>query len=279
VSEEIDRLLADGYVVVPDLADADTIGQIRDQLAPHLAQAPFGRNDFEGFRSQRLYALLGKAPAVAALVEHPRVLAILDACLQPAYLLSANIAINVHPGETTQLLHADDAYCAMPRPRAAVGVSAIWAIDEFTADNGATQIIPGSHAWASTICDANDPRVRTIEMSPGSVLVFLGTTLHRGGANRTTRTRLAITPQYCEPWIRQIENMSLAIPPPAAATLPRRVQELLGYSIYPPFIGYVDGVDPRRLLDAAVSRDGWSTTKVREHGSNSSRRCPFGSVT
>jgi ectoine hydroxylase-related dioxygenase (phytanoyl-CoA dioxygenase family) len=252
VSEEIDRLLADGYVVVPDLADADTIGQIREQLAPHLAQAPFGRNDFEGFRSQRLYALLAKAPAVAALVEHPRVLAILDACLQPAYLLSANIAINVHPGETTQLLHGDDAYCAMPRPRAAVGVSAIWAIDEFTADNGATQIVPGSHTWDSTICDANDPRVRTIEMSPGSVLVFLGTTLHRGSANCTTGTRLAITPQYCEPWVRQIENMALAIPPPVAATLPRRVQELLGYSIYPPFIGYVDGVDPRRLLDTAV---------------------------
>jgi ectoine hydroxylase-related dioxygenase (phytanoyl-CoA dioxygenase family) len=85
-------------------------------------------------------------------------------------------------------------------------------------------------------------------MPAGSAVVFLGTVLHRGGANRSDNTRLAITPQYCEPWMRQIENMSLAVPPSVASKFSPRVQALLGYSIYPPFVGYVDGRDPRRLL-------------------------------
>jgi ectoine hydroxylase-related dioxygenase (phytanoyl-CoA dioxygenase family) len=251
MAEEVGALRRDGYVVLSDLVDVRAIEEIKAQLACHFAGAPFGRNDFEGFRSQRLYALLRKAPAVAALVEHPRVLAVLDEILQPAYLLSANIAINVHPGETAQLLHADDAYCTIPRPRRAVSVSAIWAVDEFTAHNGATEIVPNSHTWDAPVGEAEDPRIGRVEMTAGSVLLILGTTLHRGGANRGNTTRLAITPQYCEPWMRQVENLTLAIPPAVAAEFSPRVQALLGYSIYPPFIGYVDGLDPRRLVDAS----------------------------
>ena len=247
----LDQIQADGYVVLPDLIGASELELIRSQLEPLLVDAPHGRNDFEGFCSQRVYALLAKAPSTAALVAHPVVLAILDELLHPSYLLSANIAINVHPGETAQMLHGDDGYCAWPRPRPAVGVSAIWAIDDFTIDNGATEVLPGSHTWGSEAADPHDPRIRQIEMSAGSVVVFLGTTLHRGGANRARTSRLGITPQYCEPWLRQIENMALAVPPDIARTFPPRIQELLGYSIYPPFVGYVDGGHPRRLLAPA----------------------------
>ena len=238
-----------GYVVLPEVLSRRQLDTVRSQLEPHLDAGHFGRNDFEGFRSQRLYALLAKAPAVAELVAHPKVLAIVDEVLHPAHLLSAALAINVHPGETAQLLHADYAYCAIPRPRRAVGVSAIWAIDDFTTNNGATEVVPGSHLWQETDVAADDPRIVTVSMPAGSVVVFLGTTLHRGGANRSQTTRLAITPQYCEPWLRQIENMALAIPTDIVATLPTRVQEMLGYSIHQPFIGYVDGLHPRRLLE------------------------------
>jgi ectoine hydroxylase-related dioxygenase (phytanoyl-CoA dioxygenase family) len=252
VRRHVERIEADGYVVLPGLVDSHELDPIRGQLGPYLADAPFGRNDFEGFHSQRLYALLAKAPAVSALVAHPVVLAILDEVLCPSYLLSANIAINVHPGETAQMLHADDGYCPWPRPRPAVGVSAVWAIDDFTAKNGATEIVPGSHKWANAVEYDGDPQVRRIEMAAGSVVVFLGTTLHRGGAHRGQDTRLGITPQYCEPWMRQIENMALAIPTDIASALPPRVQELIGYSLYPPFIGYVDGLHPQRLLDSST---------------------------
>ena len=243
------RLQSEGYVVLPDVAGPDLLRRIRQELEPHLATGPFGRNDFEGFRSQRLYALLAKAPATAELVAHPAVLELVDAVLDAPCLLSANIAINVHPGETAQSLHPDDGYCGVPRPRRPFGVSAVWAIDEFTAQNGATEVLPGSHLFGSEPVADTDPRIRPIEMSAGSVVVFLGTTLHRGGANRSDSVRLGITPQYCQPWMRQIENMALAVPPDVVATLPTRVQELLGYSIMPPFIGYVDGQHPRRILE------------------------------
>ena len=216
----VEQLRTDGYVVLPDLVCTSEIDRIKRQLAPHLASAPFGRNDFEGLRSQRLYALLAKAPAVVDLVIHPGVLAVLDELLEPSYLLSANIAINVHPGETAQMLHADDGFCALPRPRRALGVSAIWAIDDFTDTNGATEILPGSHLFGDEVVAPDDARIRTIEMSAGSVVVFFGTTLHRGGANCSNDTRLGITPQYGEGWIRP--KKGAAGNPPGPPSLPSR---------------------------------------------------------
>jgi ectoine hydroxylase-related dioxygenase (phytanoyl-CoA dioxygenase family) len=247
-SDGVDEIRTNGYVVLPEVVTAAEIATIKDQLAPYLTGTQFGRNDFEGFRSERVYALLAKAPAVAMLVEHPAVLSLVDELLYPGYLLSANLAINVHPGETAQTYHCDDGYCYVDRPRQHFGVSAIWALDDFTADNGATEVLPGSHTWGAASPAADDPRVQRVEMPAGSVVVFLGSLWHRGGAHRGTTTRLGITPQYCQPWVRQIETMPLAIPPACARTFSPRVQELLGYSIHPPFIGYVDGRDPRKLL-------------------------------
>jgi ectoine hydroxylase-related dioxygenase (phytanoyl-CoA dioxygenase family) len=87
-------------------------------------------------------------------------------------------------------------------------------------------------------------------MDAGSVLILHGSLLHRGGANQTDMNRLAITPQYCQPWLRQLENMVLSVPPNIATNLSDRVQELLGYSIRDPgFMGYVDGMHPKRLLN------------------------------
>jgi ectoine hydroxylase-related dioxygenase (phytanoyl-CoA dioxygenase family) len=245
---ELAELRLNGFVVLDGLVGRHQLTAIRAELAPYLTGRLFGRNDFEGYRSERVYALLAKAPSVAGLVEHPDVLELVDAVLDPNYLLSANLAINVHPGETAQSLHTDDGYCRIPRPREPMGVSAIWAIDDFTEDNGATEVVPGSHVWADAGPGPIEGQVQPITMTAGSAVVFMGTLLHRGGANRSDHTRLGITPQYCQPWIRQIENMPLAVPPQVAAAFSPRLQALLGYSIHPPFIGYVDGRDPRRLL-------------------------------
>jgi ectoine hydroxylase-related dioxygenase (phytanoyl-CoA dioxygenase family) len=241
----------DGYVVLHDLLGARAVSELRAQLAPWLDGQRLGRNDFEGYRTQRVYALLAKAPTVARLVEHPDVLAVVDALLTPHYRLSACLAIHVHPGETAQSWHADDSYVRVPpRPRAMLGVSAIWALDDFTEHNGATEVIPGSHLWGNDeSASPDDPRAVKIRMRAGSVVLFAGTLMHRGGANRSAGSRLGITPQYCEPWIRQIENMALAVPPVLARNHSERVQELLGYDVFEPtFIGYVDGMHPKRLL-------------------------------
>jgi ectoine hydroxylase-related dioxygenase (phytanoyl-CoA dioxygenase family) len=240
----------DGFVVIPRAVDDAVVAAIRAELAPHLDPGRrLGRNDFEGFRTNRVYALLGKAPSVALLVEHPRVVALLDALLMPNYLLSANLAINLWPGETAQLAHYDDSFYPIPRPRPPVSVSAIWALDDFTAANGATEVIAGSHRWGNDQAPAaDDLRLVPVEMPAGSVVVFAGTLWHRGGANRTDRPRLAITPQYCEPWARPQEQQMLAVPD--AARFSPRIQSMLGYSIHPPFMGHVNGMHPRRLIDA-----------------------------
>ena len=239
----------DGYVVIPDVLSAAEVAAMRAALAPHLEGQRMGRNDFEGFRSERVYALLAKDPALALLVEHPRLLAIVDRLLAPTYLLSAFLAINVHAGETPQGWHFDDGGCMVPRPRVMHGVSAIWALDDFTEANGATQVIPGSHRWDDDTVVAPGTAAVSICMTAGSVLVLAGTLMHRGGASRGPRPRLGVTPQYCQPWLRQIENMALAVPPDVARGLSPRVQELLGYAIAAPsFMGYVNGRHPRRLL-------------------------------
>lgn len=246
---DVERLRERGYVLIPSLLSSGQIDGVKAALAPYLRGTRRGRNNFEGFDTERVYALLAKAPVIAELVEHPRVLAILDQLLAPNYLLSANLAIQLYPGETRQPLHFDDGFYRVPRPRRAYGVSTIWAIDEFTPENGATEIIPRSHLWGEDRPTEDDPRIEVVTMPAGSVIVFMGTLWHRGGHNRSATPRLAITPQYCEPWLRQIEQQVLAVPREMAARYSERIQQLLGYSIHPPFMGYVDGMHPRRLID------------------------------
>jgi ectoine hydroxylase-related dioxygenase (phytanoyl-CoA dioxygenase family) len=251
VADLAEAIRRDGYAIVPELLSSQEVGEIKAALGPWLCGRQMGRNDFEGFHSERVYALLAKAPPVARIVEHPDVLAVLDLLLTPHYRLSACLAIQVHPGETAQGWHADASYVPLPRPRRMFGVSAIWAFDDFTEHNGATEVIPGSHLWGpDEEAVADDPRAVKVKMRAGSALLFAGSLVHRGGAHRGTGTRLGITPQYCEPWMRQIENMPLAVPPEIARRYSERVQELLGYDIFEPtFIGYVDGMHPKRLLD------------------------------
>src|SRR5213079_2468728 len=94
------------------------------------------------------------------------------------------------------------------------------------------------------------PDAIKMTMPSGSLAITKGTLWHRGGANRSDQPRLIITPQYCVGWVRQLENMSLAVPAEIAEKLPERARELIGYSIHPPFMGHVDGVHPKRLLQA-----------------------------
>jgi len=252
--DHVERIREQGYAVLERVLPDDLRERVRGELAPYLQGAHMGRNDFEGFRSERVYALLAKAPSIAELIEHPAVLDIVDALLPPNYLLSAALAIQVHPGETPQDFHIDDAAGSggpglFARPREMFGVSAIWAIDAFTETNGATEVIPGSHRWGPDRQPDAAEAVQVV-MPAGSVLVFAGNLVHRGGANVSSTSRLAITPQYCMPFLRQIEHMVLAVPPELAGRYSQRVQELLGYNVIDPgFMGYVDGRHPKRLID------------------------------
>jgi ectoine hydroxylase-related dioxygenase (phytanoyl-CoA dioxygenase family) len=240
----------DGYVILERAADRDLLDELLRALAVFETDRPMGRNDFEGERSQRVYSLAGKGPAFLRLAEHPRIIELLDQLLLPNYLLSTLQSIRLHPGETAQPWHTDDLFYLVPRPRALLGVSVIWAIEDFTLDNGATEVIPGSHRWGIEHPDDRPHTVVPAVMPAGSALVFDPALWHRGGANRsTTATRLAISPQYCQPYLRTQESQLLIVPPAAARACSDRMRSMLGYSIHPPFLGQVEGMHPLRLVD------------------------------
>ena len=244
----LDVIEDQGYAVLENALSATDVGAVRDALAPHLGEGPFGRNDFEGFRTKRVYSLPAKSRAFDRLIEDERVLDVAGGLLGPNFLLTAALAINLGPDETAQDLHYDEAfYYGLPRPRRPLSLSTLWAIDDFTAENGGTLIAPGSTHWGD---GRPDPSVELVplEMPAGSVAIYPGTLWHAGGANTTDRFRLGISIQYVVAWARQQESYLLAVPPEMAKELSPRLRQLLGYSIHPPFMGHVDGRHPEKML-------------------------------
>lgn len=260
----------DGYLIIENVLDAEQVQALRNALQPFLDQDIQGRNEFEGVRTNRVYALLAKSPVFADLAIHPLALAFAEADVGESCLLASCLAINLLPGESVQPWHTDDAHIDIARPHPPYGVSTFWALDDTTEENGATELLPGSHCWDDSEIEGSlsmedfakydapnvevDPGWRAdavkATMPAGSFMVAKGTLWHRGGANKSNQPRLIITPQYCPGWARSLENMMAAVPRDIAATLPQRARELIGYSIHPPFMGYVNGVHPQKQLDS-----------------------------
>ena len=237
-----------GYVIIPELVPGEAMATIKEAARPFLKYD--GRNEFEGHKTRRIYSVIEKTLACNPLVEHPLILSLLDRILLPNYLLSQLQVIDIHPGEVEQPLHHDDGFYPIARPRAAFSAATIWAIDDFTEDNGATLVLPMSHLWGErTPAEVDRADLVPAVMPAGSVVFFLGTLWHGAGASRSRATRMAATAQYCEPWARQQENYSLAISRGRAKLCSATIQAMLGYSMLFPFIGFVDGRDPKRLLE------------------------------
>ena len=242
----VDALERDGCVVVEHFIDPAKVAALKDELAPHREQTPTGRNDFEGFDTRRIYALFAKTRGFDELAIDPLLLGVLDAVLGH-YQLSGPVGIDIGPGESPQGLHRDDIVYPIPWPHQQVVLNTMWALDDFTADNGATVIVPGSHRTAPD--EMPDPATAIAATMPaGSVMFYVGTVWHGGGANRTDERRLGVILEYAASWLRAQENHVTAVAPEVVRTLEPRLQELLGYNIHPPFLGYVDGRHPRRAL-------------------------------
>ena len=240
----------DGFTIVEGLMDQRALATFREQLAPFQGSYQ-GRNAFEGLATERVYTLVGRGTAFEALAADERILALVAAFLRPGFLLSASHAICIAPGEAAQSLHFDDSFYPFERPREPLGISVIGAIDAFTASNGATVVIPGSHRWGEDWrTRAATARTIPVEMPAGAALVLAGTLVHGAGANRSDAPRLAFTNQYCQPWARTQENFFLGIPRSRVARMSPALQGLLGYSLMPPFMGQVTGSHPAKSLDA-----------------------------
>jgi ectoine hydroxylase-related dioxygenase (phytanoyl-CoA dioxygenase family) len=256
------RLDADGFTIVKDYLGEDQLARFREGLKPNL-NAYRGRNSFEGLATERVYTLVGRGRIYEEIACDHRLLAILDRLLAPNYLLSADHAICIYPGEKAQALHFDDGFYPFPRPRPAMSISVIGAIDAFTPENGGTVLYRGSHKWPSERIQAVREAVARGEigaaaehrmqlaMPSGALCVFQGTLLHGGGANRTDAPRLAFTNQYCEPWARPQENFFLGVPKERVRKMSREMQILLGYELLPPanIMGQVSGYHPIKTLD------------------------------
>ena len=255
VEEVAGHVRTDGYCIVESLLEAEEVARARRELRGVLAATPEGRNDFEGYRTRRIYALFAKTRAFDAAATHPLLLGVLDELLGH-YQLSAPTGIDIGPDEKAQVLHFDQSIYPLPRTFPDVVLNTMWALDDFTEENGATHVIPGSQLWTDRTPQPGDATVRAV-MPAGSVLFYGGKVWHGGGANATDRPRLGVILEYVAAWLRAQETHLLAVPQETAALLPERLQELLGYNIYPPFVGYVDGRHPRRVLEERrVTGDG-----------------------
>lgn len=250
VREIADSLLEDGYVIVERLAP-DLTDRALAELSADLDSAPTGHTDFLGDRTKRLNGLLRRSAAAGEMAIHPVVLALADAVLQPncvRYQLNYSGVIHLLPGASAQELHRDGDLYPFRHPCPPLLMPTMWALTDFTADNGATNVVPGSHRWS----EERDPTATEIVsavMPAGSLLVYLGGTIHGGGANvsqSVVRTGLAL--QYSLAWLRQEENQYLANPPEVARTFPERLQRLIGYDYGGPYLGFIDGDSPQRLL-------------------------------
>ncbi len=244
VGADFQRLMETGYVIIKNLLDASTCERIRNESRPLLQRT--GRNVFEGRKTQRVYDVLSKTRTVDRLADHPRILGLMDRLFMPGFLLSQTQIINILPGEDPQALHCDDAMYQISRPRQPLGAATIWAIDDFTIENGATRVVPRSQHWGER--RPTEDEVEYAVMPSGSVVFFLGTVWHGGGANNTSTSRLAVTHQYCEAYMRQQENYLLELSKDTVRKLSPELQALVGYSICAPFMGMVNGMHPLRVL-------------------------------
>lgn len=250
---------SDGYAIVTDVLDAHACAELIaevDRVEGDFG-IDFGTSEFEGFRTRRIFNLISRGPRFRDLVIDERVLRVVESILGDGILLSGTTSMHISPGETPQLLHADDGMITLPRPHPATMVTTLWALSEFTKDNGATRLIPGSHLEPDRAPGSEDELVPLVaEMPAGSVLILHASTWHGGGPNSTEDVeRYGLSIQYVAGWCRQQQNLMLGTTREVVASYPRRLQELIGYSMYRNVMGHVDRQHPLTLLGEEVPPD------------------------
>jgi ectoine hydroxylase-related dioxygenase (phytanoyl-CoA dioxygenase family) len=253
-AEEVSTGLRDhGVVIIERLADTELCDRIREELEPWLAETPAGGDDFAGHNTRRTGALLTRCPSSIAMVAHPLVLDVVDRTLwakKTTFQLHLTQSIAVGPESPSQMLHRDH-WCfdffPFP-PDVDVEIASIWALDDFTAENGATRVVPDSHREPHGV-KYSDSDSLPAEMPRGSIVLYLGSTFHGAGANQSDAVRIGVNVDYVLGWLRQEENQYLSYTLDEVREFPERVQRLLGYEVAAYALGYIDGGrSPMELL-------------------------------
>jgi len=250
LAADLATLDRDGFVIVPDAMPRAWIRALDRELADDFAATPYARGDFYGHRTKRFGRLLTRADRVQDLVLCPPILALAEAVLGSAcerIQLNVAQAIAIHPGERAQFPHADQDMWGGVKGAHEFLLNVMWPLTTFTARNGATRLYPGTHRRPPQALD-DLPAPVVAACQPGAAICFLGSTVHGGGANITTRPRRGIVVGYSLGWLKAYENPFLAYPPAVARRFPRRLTELLGYIQHRPNLGNFEGQCPSLLL-------------------------------
>ena len=260
VTNLVASLLRDGFLVLPHAMSPELHQTVSSELAPHFEQASFCTGAFYGAETKRFGRAFIRSPAAEHLALDPTILGILDKVLGPncdALQLNLTQGIEIFPGAPAQGPHRDHDMWGGLKDTMERMVNVMWALDDFTERNGATRIWPGSN---HRLEDGILPEYESIaaEMPAGSACLFLGSTLHAGGANRSHAPRRGLVISYCLGWLKPSENQWLAYPPDVARKFSRELAELVGYKQQAPNLGHFEGQCPSILLRGGSDTNGFS---------------------
>ncbi|MEM9033210.1 MAG: phytanoyl-CoA dioxygenase family protein [Actinomycetota bacterium] len=253
----------DGGLIVENFLSDDLLRRLNDEVTPLVAAHHAGSTtdgfwtDFHGANTKRVTGLAGRSPAWCELLCDERYAAMGDRYLgEGEYWLNTAQLICIGPGETGQFLHRDELNWPEARRETEITVTAIFALTDFTEENGATVIAPGSNHWPGVNPEVPDGSSCRAVMPAGSALLYSGKIIHGGGPNVTAdEWRIGLHAGFCSGWLRAEENHQLTTPLDTARGLPERVQYLLGFRSYSPGfgarLGLVDYDDAALLMDAA----------------------------
>ncbi len=237
-------LVSDGCVVIDNLMSPDQVELIQSQMAPFVSATPFGETAFDGFQTRRSGSLIARSSASHGVIMDPLVLAVADKALAHAtnYQLHCTQVIEVGPGSAPQVIHRDQwAFDMFPFPSGFDSTfSTMWALTDFTAENGATRVIPGSHKFEDKLTFSLEDTIPA-EMTAGSVLIYTGSTYHGAGPNTSEQTRTGLIVHYSLAWLRQEENQYLGVPQQVLNQLPEELLRLMGYQNAAFSLGFIDG--------------------------------------
>jgi len=241
VTELAATLGTTGAAIVTDVLDGDTLAALKAELDPWIDATPGGRDGFSGFQTRRTGALVARSPLTRELVMHPMVLGAAEELLGShtrTIQLHLTQAITIEPGQGTQPLHRDRLAWGGYLPREIEPqFNTIWALTDFTEENGATRVVPGSPGWDDGRRATDEEKAQAV-MPAGSVLLYSGSVIHGGGENRSQANRIGLNITYCLGWLRTEENQYLSCPPEVASGLDPELQELIGYTMGDYALGY-----------------------------------------
>ena len=235
-AEVVSRLRRDGAVVVTGLAEPGLTGKVTAELRQKLDSSGLGSSsEFNGAKTLRSGSVLANAPCAAPLLDHDMVVDVANEILLPhcaTYQVGSITAIEILPGESAQALHRDDSLYPIEINGMELEIGVMWALNDFTLENGATRVVPGSHRFIRSWHLPDLSNWEAAVMPAGSALFYMGSTWHGGGANNSNEPRLGLINTYSLGWLRQESNQYLETPPEVAAQFGARLRALLGYTAH-----------------------------------------------